>query len=253
MKPDSDRAEEARELLRRFGLEADPLVRAKDGEDNVVFLTPRHVIRLRGNRGYDHRKEIEPVRIAHRLGVRAAPCLKCEESWSIWRRLPGTNLSRSGLLQPSFCDDLFADLARLHTYTAPLETEWMLPWWATAQFRGLAIDAALREEIERIVPPVPNRLTFAHGDLNSNNVIVSPDGDYAGLVDWPDAGWWPPEIDYALLRSDVLNQARRDAKEPLDWRMVAYLRLMKTLAVVSAGALPIEDFEAALAFWREVA
>jgi aminoglycoside phosphotransferase (APT) family kinase protein len=66
----------------------------------------------------------------------------------------------------------------------------------------------------------PSRM-FLHNDIHPNNILVHPDtGDYVALLDWGDAGWGDPIVDFTMLplRSIpfVLEGYREVALLPVD-------------------------------------
>lgn len=243
----------AERLLRARNLPAGPLEIAVDGEDNRVVLAPFHVVRMRGAWVYDHRREAASAQEARALGVRAPHCVVAQEDWSIWERLPGTNVWQTRQTSPSFWRGLFRDLSRLHTLPAPLDAPRpnLMAWHADVD-RLTALQWDERQILEMVMAEriPPNRLTYGHGDIHGGNLIVAPDGSYGGILDWATGGWWPPEMDYALLEPRGIREAIDAPFEPLDWSLVATLRVGVMVKNHLAGHASLRELQESLGFWQ---
>lgn len=243
----------AERLLRAKGLPVLNLEMALDGEDNQVFLSVKHVVRLPGSWVYDHRREAANAAEARALGVKVPVCVAVGDDWSIWERVPGTNAWRSGVKTQAFWRGLFRDLSRLHALPAPTDAPRpnLVSWHAqVGRLKGLAESEVRILELAMEEPIPPNRLAYAHGDLHEGNMMVAPDGTYAGLIDWASGGWWPPELDYALLPPVGLREAIDAPFEPLDWSLVATLRVGMMVKAHLAGHVPLRDVQTSLGFWQ---
>lgn len=56
-------------------------------------------------------------------------------------------------------------------------------------------------------------IRFTHGDLSSQNILVSEDGENAivGIVDWTTSGWYPDYWEYTTaLNTNTYNEFRKD-------------------------------------------
>ncbi|MGV3615472.1 MAG: phosphotransferase family protein [Fimbriimonas sp.] len=250
---DPEALQRAEALLRERGLPASPLTIAPDGADNRVVLAPGHVVRMRGPWGYDHRNESAGAAQARELGVRAPLCVAVQEDYSIWERLPGVNFWRAEEISVRCWRGLFRDLARLHALPPPPDAPRpnLTAWHArVSEIEGLegGERAVLYRVMQERIPP--NRLAFGHGDAHGGNLMVAPDGSFGGLIDWADAGWWPPERDYALLTVDGLREAIDAPYEPLDWSLVATLRVGAMAQNFLAGHVPLDTLRESLGFWE---
>ncbi|KAK7683666.1 hypothetical protein QCA50_013042 [Cerrena zonata] len=74
-----------------------------------------------------------------------------------------------------------------------------------------------------------DRIVFTHTDPMLQNTLISDDGRVCGLVDWENAGWFPMEYQWQLLRSMHLHN-----KEPY---MQAWSRLQVSDETRAASAL----------------
>lgn len=251
--PDPEALAAAEKLLRSRNLPAAPLAMAHDGEDNRVVLAPGHVVRLPGSWTYDHRREATTAAEARALGVRVPECIAVGDDWSIWIRIPGENVWRTERVDRVFWRALFRDLSRLHALPAPIDVPRpnLVGWHADVErLEGLDPSEAQVMRLVMDEPIPPNRLTFGHGDVHEGNLIVTPDGMYGGLIDWASGGWWPPELDYALLPPVGIREAIDAPFEPLDWSLVATLRVGAMVKAHFAGHVPLRDLQASLGFWQ---
>lgn len=226
---------------------------AADGEDSRVVLAPLHVVRLKSPWAYDHRREAVVAAEARGLGAKVPLCVAVGEDWSIWERLPGTNVWRAPGTTRRLWRGLFRDLARLHALPAPLDVQRpnLTDWHdLVGSLEGLEAGELriLDQVIQERVPS--NRLTFGHGEVHGGNVMVAPDGGYAGLIDWESGGWWPPELDYARLEPRGIREAIDAPFEPLDWSLVATLRVGVMVKNHLAGHVPLRELSESLGFWQ---
>ena len=169
---------------------------------------------------------ISPVPVP-RYGYVAA-----DRSLGAYRRIDGTELTPPvfALLDAKEQRDLLVVLARFLgvLHALPQETirqsdgmiqrSWSGEQYA-AQYRGMR-----RAKIARVVPPatmvrfdafhealaiehayVPR---LAHDDLTEDHILVAPDGTLAGIIDFTDAAWGDPAIDFAWFWR--LGEARVD-------------------------------------------
>ena len=65
------------------------------------------------------------------------------------------------------------------------------------------VDAVLRR-LRPAVPPPNTFRRFLHGDVTATNVLVRDDG-YHSLIDWDDAGWGDPAMEFVSLPSRAVD------------------------------------------------
>ena len=70
------------------------------------------------------------------------------------------------------------------------------------------VPAVHRESIEHFLtapaPPDPDEICFGHRDLGAEHVLVDPrTGSVTGVIDWSDAGFGDPAVDFGLLLRDL--------------------------------------------------
>ena len=86
--------------------------------------------------------------------------------------------------------------------------------------KKLDIDAAGRVErlTEELRPYIAAGIEtrFIHDDIHAMNVMCSADGELLAIVDWGDAGWGDPTLDFAAIPFDAIRSALEgyDAEAP---------------------------------------
>ncbi|TDW90625.1 phosphotransferase family enzyme [Kribbella pratensis] len=107
--------------------------------------------------------------------------------------------------------------------------------WLTGWFTRLA---------EHIDGSRPNVLI--HGDVAAHNLLAGPDGDLRALIDWGDAAWAPPAMDFAklpltqvaALLPDYLRHAHSPESEEEFAAAVLWFHLFWALAKLPAAPWP---------------
>src|SRR5262249_26164075 len=69
-------------------------------------------------------------------------------------------------------------------------------------------------EIERLISELSSFVCssggshcFLHNDLHEWNIMCTLEGKLLGLIDWGDAGWGDPTLDFAAIRLDAVSLA----------------------------------------------
>ena len=104
----------------------------------------------------------------------------------------------------------------------------------------ITVDAAQR--IERLAeelqssraPEVEPR--FIHDDLHSMNIMCSNSGALMAILDWGDAGWGDPALDFAAMPLEAIGPAlegyEAETSHPLSARFVAQVAWYRLLDAV---------------------
>jgi aminoglycoside phosphotransferase (APT) family kinase protein len=222
-------------LLRAHGLAApwEPLVAT--GIANRIYATRDVVIRVAHDDPEalaDAHTEWLAAPAAHAAGVLTPRLIACDDSrrlvatpYSIWERVDGMALgqrARDRVVPPATWQAVGRELGRLHgeVRACPDPHGWLdepslgdpRPLLiALARRDQLATDLARRLEawLARLQPlvasPAPPR--FVHGDLHEMNLMCRHDGTLAALIDWGDAGWGDPALDFIYLPIDAMSEA----------------------------------------------
>lgn len=204
----------------RHGLAAGPFIRlASTGIINTIYaIGDDWVLRVPKNVGVglrDTYTEAVAVPVAVAAGVQTPALVAFDERcdlldvpYGIYERVhatdgfPGT---------PEGWRDFGRDLARLHfgvtSCPDPLGRLDVPGRWCTVDEALTALpglDAPDRAALERSLRPLEpsvgdwerqGRRHFLHNDVKDTNVMVR-DGGYVALIDWGDAGWGDPAIDF---------------------------------------------------------
>lgn len=151
--------------------------------------------------------------VAYAAGVRTPALVVWDESFDILD-VPYTIHERVDG-EPSELDfdgpvwrHLGRDVARMHAVITecpdPLgrlddagrEDETRILAWS----RGTELEGWLARCLDRLRPMIagPVAEKFLHNDVSNNNVLHK-NGEYAALIDWGDAGWGDPSLEFASL------------------------------------------------------
>jgi hygromycin-B 7''-O-kinase len=224
--------DDARAVLRKHGLPFDSIIAIPhEGVANSVFLAGSVAIRINRSSKYaaEMLREKVFVPIALATGVLAPKLLVFDDErdiidapTTIYERLPGVTASRVEL-KPSFYDQLGAQIALLHTHArATIEAETMLDHPNNSNGIAYLRDAYLvgkltleelvllerwfnhlLTEFQKDVPRV-----FLHNDLHLGNLLASEDGsNLIGILDWSDAAWADPALEFHYLPVNALPMA----------------------------------------------
>ena len=63
----------------------------------------------------------------------------------------------------------------------------------------------LTNELTYIATTIETR--FIHGDIHPMNIMCSADGQLLAFLDWGDAGWGDPTLDFAAIPCDAIGSA----------------------------------------------
>ncbi|MFK7601468.1 phosphotransferase family protein [Deinococcus sp. SM5_A1] len=230
----------------RHGLGLVGLRRADTGFSNEVWLIDDAVLRLSPRT--DHAREAGAALGALAAGVHTARPLYWGMDYSLWERLPG-GMPTPAQLTHTFWNAVLDDLERLHATPPKLYSPRPSELWVGDP--GLAGGAdwtpAERAALRRVLS-TPYPLTapvFVHGDVYSHNLLADARGQYAGLLDWGNAGWATLEHECAVL--DDLEPALARWNGRLDLGLLWRLRLELLLKVAGAGRIPPSAVREALA------
>lgn len=172
----------------------------------------------------DARTEAVAVPAALRAGIRTPPLLAFDDSRdvvdapvTVYARVDAPSLHGTGwdVADPRFvraARETGHELARLHLSVTDVSDPrgWLEVWDLPDAGEGVAVAAALGR-IDRLTADWAVRLLtrtaalprpaprFLHGDAQPGNLLVHPDGSLAALIDWGDAGWADPALDFPAL------------------------------------------------------
>lgn len=215
-----------------------------NGLANRIFASDTVILRIPTDHQEamnDARTEAVAAPIARYYGIKTPrlirydnSCTLLDRSYSLWERVPGKTL---GEIQNKFeliqtWKSLGSELAKVHTRITECSDpensldspdreytkEEMLAYFtdSDSQARTLKslIDAVFTKDTFNY------EKCFVHGDVHDENVMCSPAGDFSALIDWGDAGWGDPAIDFYLIPLEglcmVLEGYLETTGKPLD-------------------------------------
>jgi aminoglycoside phosphotransferase (APT) family kinase protein len=207
------------------------------GLANRVYATHEVVLRV----ATDHPEAVSDARtesvaapVAHAAGIQTPRLIAFDDSrtlvdrpFSLWERVHGETL---GLLElgPSQLSGVWRQvgrqLFRLHDRvrvcadpngyldTPGRETDLhpLLNRLADAGRLGAATAEEVAQLISELAPYVASGgdVRFIHNDIHDLNVLCSPAGELLAIIDWGDAGWGDPTLDFATIPLDAIPYAR---------------------------------------------
>ena len=207
------------------------------GLANRIYATDGVVLRVATDHPEavpDARTESVAAPAAHCAGIRTPRLLAFDDSrtlvnrpLSIWERVGGETLGNArldGRQQERAWHEVGQEVAKLHSRvtTCPdprgyLDTPgYELNLWPTVArlVDSRAASPSLAREIEglldRLAPHVMasgHERCFVHNDLHAMNVMCQPGGELSALIDWGDAGWGDPVLDFAAVPLEMMSAA----------------------------------------------
>ncbi|HEX4457953.1 MAG TPA: aminoglycoside phosphotransferase family protein [Polyangia bacterium] len=205
------------------------------GIANRVYATDAVVVRVALDEPdalADAHTESIAAPAAHAAGVLSPRLLAFDESrrlattpYSLWERVGGEPLgavARRTTIPAETWRAIGRELARLHAgvRACPDPRGW-LDTPSLGDPREALVSLATRGQlvaptvrwldgwIRRLAPLVTSaaRDCFVHDDLHEMNLMCRADGVLTALIDWGDAGWGDPALDFAALPIDGMPDA----------------------------------------------
>lgn len=202
----------------------------------------------------DTRTESVAVPIVHAVGVRTPALIAFDDSfelldvpYTVYERVPGTSFAFSSSVDASSAGvlrSLGRELAVLHQRVDECpdpngwldqpgrdnEPEGFLEALRAGGYMNDDLHAWLRSLIVRLVPAVQDARgyrRFLHDDASPANVMVDH-GNFAALIDWGDAGWGDPALEFRCLPTRAVPQALAGYREvaPFDGDATAEARIL---------------------------
>ena len=150
-----------------------------------------------------------------------------DRPFSLWERIHGETLGRLSC-SPKICEHIWRavgqQIARLHDQVRSCpDPNGYLDKPQREMALGLLLErfaasgqgcADLVREIEHLIldlSPFVSSGTisncFLHNDLHELNIMCSSEGELLALIDWGDAGWGDPTLDFAAIPFELLPAA----------------------------------------------
>ena len=235
------------------------------GEDNFVVLLDRAWV-VRFPRSEEQRGRLiaelnllRTLKVISRVRVPNYEFVAADQSMGAYRLITGAEMTPPvfALLGETARRDVLIELGRFLAVLHALPEQTLVQpdghvqrCWSGEQFAAL-YRGMRRAKIARVTPPdvlarfdafheaFEREITFvprlAHGDLSDDHILVREDGRLAGIIDFTDAAWGDPAIDFAYfwrLGEDALDLVLANyalaAEDPTlksrsHWTFVRYL------------------------------
>lgn len=208
------------------------------GVANRIYATKDLVLRVATDHPdaiVDARTESIAAPVARAAGILTPRLIAFDDSrtiadrpFSLWERVHGETLGLTdlrGSLRQDIWRDVGQQIARLHelvrscpdpngyldTPGRELDLAPVLDRFAACGHRG----GPVVREIERLLSelsPLVSRDSggpdcFLHNDLHERNIMCGAQGGLLAVIDWGDAGWGDPALDFAAVPLDFLAAA----------------------------------------------
>jgi aminoglycoside phosphotransferase (APT) family kinase protein len=216
------------DILRHHGIRGPWETLTANGVANRIYATSDVVLRI----ATDHPEAVEDARtesvaapIARAAGVSVPRLLAFDDSrrlvdrsYSIWERIRGETL---GLLSPDArlrrktWTEVGHQLAMLHSRVreCPDTHGWLdhpdrelnLADHLAKLTAASHIDAVTADEVERWIDTlqpavlVTTKPCFLHNDVHEMNLMCNRGGSLLAVIDWGDAGWGDPALEFAQI------------------------------------------------------
>jgi aminoglycoside phosphotransferase (APT) family kinase protein len=240
----------------------EPLV--STGIANWIFGTHDVVLRVATNHPDgvpDARTESVAAPAAHAVGILTPRMIAFDDTrtivdrpFSLWERVHGETLGRitlAGERRLAAWRAVGRELARVHRLVtvcpdpegyldAPGDEPDVNRLLATLIAEG-RLDAGAARDIESACRERSDAVraidaAFTHGDAHAMNVMCDEGGKLLALIDWGDAGWSDPILDFASMPLDIIPSAvagyEAEAGEPLNTGSRARLVRAKVLSAL---------------------
>jgi aminoglycoside phosphotransferase (APT) family kinase protein len=215
-------------ILARHGVRGPWAPLPATGIANRIYATRDVVLRV----GTDHpeavcdaRTESVAAPVARAAGIRTPRMLAFDDSGelterphSLWERVHGETVglfAPDPLSIPETWREVGRELARLHVRVreCPDPNGWLdepgrevdLEARLAAHASASRVDAAMVADLSRWIEALHPRITvetetcFLHDDIHPMNLMCARDGALLAVIDWGDAGWGDPVIEFAQI------------------------------------------------------
>ncbi|NJL66900.1 MAG: aminoglycoside phosphotransferase family protein [Leptolyngbyaceae cyanobacterium CSU_1_3] len=217
-----------KEILLQYGIKGDwePILGL--GVANRIYATNDAILRIAADHPdslSDAYTESVAAPVARAAGVLTPRLIAFDDSrnlidrpFSLWERVHGETLGAletDPLKMPNTWIDLGKQLGLLHTRIKSCpdpkgyldkparETRHEELLQQLRENQQIEYEDSIRvyEIIEELKPPidVETNCCFLHGDLHDKNILCSPKDHLLAIIDWGDAGWGDPVLDFASI------------------------------------------------------
>jgi aminoglycoside phosphotransferase (APT) family kinase protein len=207
------------------------------GLANVIYATREAVLRVatdHPDRLVDARTESVAAPVARAAGILTPRLIAFDDTrtlverpFSLWERVHGETLGLTNLPSSQLADvwrDVGRELARLHLRVRECPDP---DGYLDDPGRERDLDAVLKPLVDTrridldtarsiggliadIRPHLDGQVDvrFIHNDVHPMNVMCSTTGVLLAIIDWGDAGWGDPTLDFAAIPLEAMSLAR---------------------------------------------
>lgn len=213
-----------RSLLRKHGLTADSVERSPhEGVANAVFLAGSWVVRINKDLDYegDSFTEAQAAPAAWSAGVKTPRMAAfdndrdvVDRAVSIFERAKGRPWGAGEATGAAFFRALGEEIGRWHRGVArgSLREDVLDPAWEINAVEvavglssaGLPLESEEARSLAGALEPLP--WVFSHQDLHPWNILAE-EGRLTAVLDWGDAGWASPAVDFRFVPEEWLDEA----------------------------------------------
>ena len=207
------------------------------GLANRVYATADVVLRVATDHPDavpDARTESVAAPAAREAGIRTPRLLAFDDSralvnrpFSIWERVHGETLGCAGLdvrRRQRVWHEIGNEIAKLHgrvracsdphgyldTPGYELNLEPTIARLVDSGVAGLDAARKIEEFLDQLAPHVSavgHERCFVHNDVHEMNVMCTRGGDLLAIIDWGDAGWGDPVLDFVAVPLEMMYAA----------------------------------------------
>jgi aminoglycoside phosphotransferase (APT) family kinase protein len=233
------------------------------GVANWIYATREVVLRV----ATDHRDAVRDARTesvaapaAYAAGILTPRLLAFDDTrtivdrpFSLWERIQGATLGTAVLADEArfaVWRSVGRELARLHrvvtvcpdpqgyleTPDGESDTDRLLVTLVDSQRLGEEAARDIADACRELQDASgPTQTAFTHGDVHRLNVMCHPSGRLLALIDWGDAGWGDPMLDFSSMPLDAIPPAVAGYQQEADRRLDAGSRARLVRAKVISG------------------
>jgi aminoglycoside phosphotransferase (APT) family kinase protein len=208
------------------------------GVANRIYATPDLVLRVATDHPdaiVDARTESIAAPVARDAGILTPWLIAFDDSrtivdrpFSLWERVHGETLGRADLrgnIREAIWGEVGQQIARLHkrvkscpdpngyldTPGRELRLGLILQRFADGGHIGGAVIREIEDLLSELSPFVSLGNSgpdcFIHNDLHEWNIMCDAQGGLLAVIDWGDAGWGDPTLDFAAIPLDFISAA----------------------------------------------
>ena len=249
------------------------------GVANRIYATRDVVLRVATDDPQaveDARTESVAAPVARAAGILTPRLIAFDDSralvdrpYSLWERVNGETLGLLDLDERRLARawrEVGRELARLHDQVTACPDP---NGWLDAPGRSLdlaayldrmlvegVIDRRFADEARSLVNDLaphaiaPNHVRFVHDDMHAWNVMCTREGELLALIDWGDAGWGDPTLDFGYVPLELIpevlagyeSESAAGLGEFLEARIV-WDQLHATMQRLARGRGPVPQIE----------